>query len=89
METTPSCPCCGEPLNKINHANLGWLNFAGALVSVLFAYWANPAYVILAVGEFGVSLFYFLRRDTQYVCRQCMRRFGSKEVERMNSNNKL
>ena len=53
----------------------------GVLASVFFAYWASPAYALMAVGELGVSIFYFLRRDTHYVCRQCMRRYGADEVK--------
>ena len=77
----PLCPNCGRPLKNVNNTLLGWINFTGVLTSALFAYWAGAAYALLAVGELGVSVFYFLRRDTHYVCRQCMRRYGADEVK--------
>ena len=80
INAMPPCPNCGRPLKKVNYTRLGWINFTGALTSVFFAYWASPAYALIAVGELGVSVFYFLRRDTHYVCRQCMRRYGADEV---------
>lgn len=80
-KTISPCPKCGGPLKKVNYPLLGWINFTGALTSVFFAYWASAAYVLLAVGELGVSMMYFLRRDTQYVCRQCMKRYAADEVK--------
>jgi hypothetical protein len=82
----PPCPKCGRPLKKVNYTLLGWINFTGALASALFACWAGAAYALLAVGELGVSIFYFLRRDTHYVCRQCMRRYGADEVKQARLN---
>ncbi len=84
----PPCPKCGRTLRKVNYALLGWINFTGALVSMLFAYWAGAAYALLALGELGVSIQYFLRRDKRYSCAQCMCRYGEDEVTHTGQGNK-